>query len=279
MYRHSPFTSALAVSLLLLGGCSNTKPEMPTTPTDLPMEGGPSLLVEEGGDFCTREWMWYPGLGVVIDEGSGEQIQYDEYSICHGGYGPQWGIEYGDGRPFAAWDSLDNVESDLYDIYASEQSLGAAVPIVVIIARLATHPRVVEWATARDISPEGLVHRLANAYNSIGPRFGGQLHHLGTIANSISTRTGGPWTPRFQSLFARYGMSLNHALNRVLVQGHKGPHSQAYHSYVFTRLDAVRTRGGYTSFAEELDAFMTELMMLGYECATPGTPCNTLLLH
>jgi hypothetical protein len=41
----------------------------------------------------------------------------------------------------------------------------------------------------------------------------------------------------------------------------------------------LRTRGGYTSFAEELDAFMAELMMLGYECATPGTPCNTLLLH
>lgn len=187
-------------------------------------------------------------------------------------------MEYGDGRSFQQWDSVDNVEVDLEDVVAAEQNADLTAPIGVLIARLATRPEVVAWATARGISVAGLAHRITLVYNRVGPSAGAQLHHLATIANSISSRTGGPWTPRFALLFARYSISLNHPLNKVSVYGHRGSHSEPYHRYIWQRLSAVAARG-FTDFADELDAFLAELMMLAVECATPGTVCNNLLMR
>ena len=42
-----------------------------------------------------------------------------------------------------------------------------------------------------------------------------------TEAGSTATHSGGPWSPRFQELFDRAGMSLDDAANRVQVSGHK----------------------------------------------------------
>ena len=59
-----------------------------------------------------------------------------------------------------------------------------------------------------------------------------ERHHIGTIANKKSSLRGGPWTQRFEELFARAGMRLNDAENIVPIQGHKGPHPERYHQIV-----------------------------------------------
>jgi hypothetical protein len=64
-----------------------------------------------------------------------------------------------------------------------------------------------------------------------------QKHHIGTIANKKSALRGGPWTPRFEELFARAGMRLTDAENIVPIWRHRGPHPQRYHEIVYERLD------------------------------------------
>ncbi|MBN8233550.1 AHH domain-containing protein [Corallococcus macrosporus] len=64
----------------------------------------------------------------------------------------------------------------------------------------------------------------------------GPKHHIASDKFSTSTANGGPWTPRYQQLFDKAGMSLNAPENQVHVPGHKGPHPQEYHEEVFERL-------------------------------------------
>ncbi|HLL02171.1 MAG TPA: AHH domain-containing protein [Myxococcaceae bacterium] len=63
-----------------------------------------------------------------------------------------------------------------------------------------------------------------------------QKHHIATIANSKSPLRGGPWTLRFEELFAKAGMRLNSRENTVPIEGHQGPHPQRYHEIVYERL-------------------------------------------
>ncbi|RKG70219.1 AHH domain-containing protein, partial [Corallococcus terminator] len=72
-----------------------------------------------------------------------------------------------------------------------------------------------------------------------GPRSGAlevYEHHIATNKWWEATHNGGPWSPRFQELFDRAGMSLDDPANRVGIQGHKGPHPQQYHAAVYKRL-------------------------------------------
>jgi A nuclease family of the HNH/ENDO VII superfamily with conserved AHH len=50
-----------------------------------------------------------------------------------------------------------------------------------------------------------------------------QDHHIATIENSKSTLRGGPWTPRFQKIFAKAGMRMkdveNTELNQLVTRG------------------------------------------------------------
>ncbi|QRK07433.1 AHH domain-containing protein [Archangium violaceum] len=55
-------------------------------------------------------------------------------------------------------------------------------------------------------------------------------HHLCTNKNDKSESNGGPWTPVFEELFEKAGMSLNDPENIVYLRGHKGPHPKEYHS-------------------------------------------------
>jgi hypothetical protein len=68
---------------------------------------------------------------------------------------------------------------------------------------------------------------------------GYQWHHLATDKNTTSSLRGGPWTPRFQDLFARAGMTLEDPENLVYLQGHKGPHPEEYHAEIFERLQSA----------------------------------------
>ena len=101
-------------------------------------------------------------------------------------------------------------------------------------------------------------------------------HHIMTNKNRISKARGGPWTPRFEDMARRAGMTLDDAANRVRIPGHGGPHPEAYHEAVFDRLRTA-TRGlkgdAYSSmFKAELDAIRTE-------SATPGTALNRLVVR
>ncbi|MDY7227327.1 AHH domain-containing protein [Hyalangium rubrum] len=104
---------------------------------------------------------------------------------------------------------------------------------------------------------------------------GTENHHIGTIANKKSTLRGGPWTPRFERLFARAGMRLKDRENIVPIQGHKGPHPLRYHELVYERLQ--RALGDCRSIAECGPKLTRALDRLAEEIATPGTDLNQLV--
>ena len=104
--------------------------------------------------------------------------------------------------------------------------------------------------------------------------FGYSWHHLATNKNSISDARGGPWTQRFEIIFAKAGMDLEDATNKVYLLGHAGPHPEEYHDEVFTRLSsAVRT----CTTTNECGIKLTrELSMIADEVCTPGSMLHRL---
>jgi len=103
----------------------------------------------------------------------------------------------------------------------------------------------------------------------------GHDHHIATDKWWDSTNSGGPWSPRFQRIFDKAGMSLNDPANIVNVKGHKGPHPQEYHEKIFERLvDATRT---CRSIQQCRVALTAELKRLSRQIATPGTELNNLV--
>jgi hypothetical protein len=99
-------------------------------------------------------------------------------------------------------------------------------------------------------------------------------HHIATNKNWISTLRGGPWTPKFQKLFEKAGLTLEDAANKVRIPAHAGPHPEAYHKEILDRLDEA-TRGKRGS--EYKAALLDELHAIAREANTPGTKLNTLL--
>ncbi|WNG43470.1 hypothetical protein F0U60_04685 [Archangium minus] len=99
-------------------------------------------------------------------------------------------------------------------------------------------------------------------------------HHLCTNKNDKSESNGGPWTPRFEELFERAGMSLEDPANIVYLRGHKGPHPEEYHSEIFKRLREVLEfcRPGADCRAKLVD----ELDRIAGEVCTPGSTLNKL---
>jgi len=91
----------------------------------------------------------------------------------------------------------------------------------------------------------------------------GSVHHIATNKNFLSAVRGGPWTQRFAAIFEKAGVDLNSEINTVRIEGHAGPHPEAYHRAVFDRLvTAVDGLEGasYTKALEaELSALKAEL--------------------
>jgi hypothetical protein len=87
---------------------------------------------------------------------------------------------------------------------------------------------------------------------------------------------GGPWTPRFRALAKDAGMSLDDLENQVEVDGHFGPHPQAYHEEVFDRLS--HSTDGLTKGTPEYNAaFRQELRMIRAEASTSGARLNQMI--
>ncbi|WP_309894177.1 AHH domain-containing protein [Archangium sp.] len=72
-----------------------------------------------------------------------------------------------------------------------------------------------------------------------GSKKDGHWHHIATNKNDVSGARGGPWTPAFKPLFDKAGMSLDDPRNRVYLKGHKGPHSEEYHSEIHETLQGA----------------------------------------
>jgi len=103
----------------------------------------------------------------------------------------------------------------------------------------------------------------------------GPEHHIASDKFSTSTNNGGPWTPRYQELFDKAGMSLDDAANKVRVPSHKGPHPQEYHEEVFRRLRDATLE--CRSIQQCRAALTSELQRLGRLISTPGTRLNKLV--
>jgi hypothetical protein len=96
----------------------------------------------------------------------------------------------------------------------------------------------------------------------------GQVHHICTDKNEQSPAKGGPWTQRFQRLFAKAGMTLKDRANLIRIRGHEGAHPEEYHREVYRRIDyALRNCKGASQCQEVL---LEELNRLAKELMTPG---------
>lgn len=102
-------------------------------------------------------------------------------------------------------------------------------------------------------------------------------HHIATDKNRISDANGGPWTQRFEELFAQAGMSLQDPANIVYLMAHQGPHPEAYHQEVYERLAlATSTCRGATDCRSKLTAALDSLAA---QVCKRGSKLNSLLVR
>ena len=100
-------------------------------------------------------------------------------------------------------------------------------------------------------------------------------HHLATDKNEISSARGGPWTPLFEEIFLRVGMTLDDTANKVFLYQHEGPHPEEYHKRVYARLlSAVQNCQTQQQCKNNL---INELFKIGDEVCTPGTLLHRLV--
>ncbi|MCY1018307.1 AHH domain-containing protein [Pyxidicoccus sp. MSG2] len=104
---------------------------------------------------------------------------------------------------------------------------------------------------------------------------GHQWHHLATNKNNSAEVRGGPWTPRFEELFARAGMSLEDPANLVYLKGHLGPHPEAYHAEIFDRLQTAL--GPCRTHDQCRGNLLRELRRVADELCTHGSSLHQLV--
>lgn len=104
---------------------------------------------------------------------------------------------------------------------------------------------------------------------------GGTPHRIATQSHLKATQSAKAWTPRFEILFDRAGMSLDDPLNLIYLQEHNAPHPEAYHQEIYDRLQATMEGcGDQDSCAGVL---RMALRRLAAEICTPDTPLSSLV--
>ena len=93
-----------------------------------------------------------------------------------------------------------------------------------------------------------------------------------TDKNNISTRAGGPYTPKFEALANKRGITLQDAMNKLELPGHKGPHPE-YNKAVYEHLQGATDGLSGPAYNQ---AFDKVLAWLREQTLTPGTIYNTL---
>jgi filamentous hemagglutinin len=102
------------------------------------------------------------------------------------------------------------------------------------------------------------------------------IHHVCTNKCSVGTGGNPAWTPRFQKFFDDAGLNINGEINKIAVPGHRGPHPQAYHQYVFDQLNRG-TRGLTANTPAYTNAVSNTLNRIKTEAVTPGSQVNRWL--
>lgn len=96
-----------------------------------------------------------------------------------------------------------------------------------------------------------------------------QLHH---VASDKSSK----YTPVFEAIFEKAGMSLQDKENLISIEGHKGAHGPEYHDVILRRLDAaLKDKTAYTQAYK--DALASTLNAAKQEIKTTGTYLNNLV--
>jgi hypothetical protein len=134
---------------------------------------------------------------------------------------------------------------------------------------------VVDGQLVLTLAPTAVVMAALEAGGGIPGDPDGQVHHICTDKNPVSDATGGPWTPLFEKLFKRAGMSLKDPANQVRIRGHEGPHSEAYHTQVYERVRTALAGCRGTPQCREL--LLAELKKLSKELLTPGSELRRLV--
>jgi RHS repeat-associated protein len=160
-------------------------------------------------------------------------------------------------------------------------ALGVAAVIVDVeggiagvnhVVELRNRARAGDQGAAGELAGGGVVIALFAALGAAGRR--APEDHIMTNKNRVSILSGGPWTPIFEEMARRAGMTLDAAENRVRIPGHRGPHPQAYHEAVFNRLTAATRRltgEAYTA------AFRGELAAIRADLLRVGSPLNRMI--
>jgi hypothetical protein len=128
--------------------------------------------------------------------------------------------------------------------------------------------------TASAVSAAIASARTTGACRDASDKGDAQAHHITTNKNDTSELQGGPWTPRFEELFARAGMSLEDPANRVYLLNHQGPHPEAYHREVYRRLED--SLGTCHAQADCRNRLIEELDRIAADICKPGSRLNTL---
>jgi hypothetical protein len=122
-------------------------------------------------------------------------------------------------------------------------------------ARLAQHPAVtlgtrsIKRGVIKEAAAEGVTAGLGGIFGKFDDvndlRKASQVHHLATNQ--------GKWADEFAKLFARAGVSMDDAVNKMKLPGHMGRHTNTYHEFVYERLSTAigNTRGATARSALE----------------------------
>ncbi|MFP2898718.1 AHH domain-containing protein [Corallococcus sp. 4LFB] len=103
----------------------------------------------------------------------------------------------------------------------------------------------------------------------------GPKHHIASDKFSTSTANGGPWTPRYEKIFRRAGMSLDDPANQVDVPGHRGPHPREYHVRVHRALELATEN--CETLAQCRESLTEVLRTLADEILQKGSLLNKLV--
>ena len=103
----------------------------------------------------------------------------------------------------------------------------------------------------------------------------GPLHHIATNKN---TKRGKKWTNKYKPFFDNAGLSMDCPENKVYVPGHKGPHPDEYHQYVYDKIDqATSGIDPDTDKDNYKAALISALEDVATEAQTEGTNVNIWL--
>ncbi|WP_425628493.1 AHH domain-containing protein [Vibrio neptunius] len=170
------------------------------------------------------------------------------------------------------------------DLEPLDRNLAAASIFLGPVAKAAVKTTKVAVTVARHsdeaadlLTASSKVHDATKATDAaLGGAKKAPVHHICTNKNCISTARGGPWTPRFDEIFKKAGLDLDDAVNKVAIPGHKGPHPEAYHSYVHKELLSA-TRGLKANSDEYRNAVTGTLDRIKTEATTVGSQVNRWL--